>query len=141
MLKILLMSFVLLSPVNLILYVIFEHRYTTFFIKNKLYICKGFGSCGRLFRHYQASIQKSSELRCPHCSKQYAYLKQVKEKPWTKYHSDCPSMSYLGLTKFYLDVHRIKRNKQSVEDIEFFEKYNARKPNVDWINNITKNKD
>lgn len=140
MLKMMVISFVMLFPVNLVLYVTFEHRYTTFFIKNRLYICNGYNNCGRLFRHYQASIQKSSELRCPHCNKQYVYLKRVKEKPWMKYHSDCPSMSYLELIKFYLDVHRIKRNKQSLEEMDFFEKYNSRKPNTEWINNVTKNK-
>ena len=98
MLKILLISFIIiimLYPVNLILYAIFGNRYTTFLLKNRLYICKSYNTCGRLFRHYQASIQKSSELRCPHCNRHYVYLKRVKEKPWMKYHSDCPRMTYL----------------------------------------------
>lgn len=126
---------------NVILRDIFKHRYVTFFIKNRLYICEGWESCGRLYRHYQATVQNKSELRCPHCSKNTTYLLvRVKEKPWMNYHSDCPRMNYLELIKFFSDVYHIKRNKQSVEEIEFFDKYSARKPNTDWINNITKNK-
>lgn len=139
-LSLILISLPVIIFANLFLHMVFEHRYTTFFIKNRLYVCDSTNTCGRLFRHYQATVQDKRMLRCPHCSTSVIFSKRVKEKSWMKYHSDCPRMNYLELIKFLSDVYRIKRNRQSVEEIEFFEKYNSRKPNTEWINNITKNK-
>lgn len=118
-----------------------DDRANNLFIRNRLFTCRE-RHCKRLYRYYQTTAKSKNMRYCPHCGDWVISSSngKTKEEKWMRTHADCPRLNLIEYIGFEIMVYKIKKNKKTVEDVEFFERYNARKPNTEWLNNITKSK-
>lgn len=104
-------------------------------LRNKIYYHEGHG-CRRLVRFHQIVTTDTSEGICPHCKEGILMTScETKEKPWMKYHADCPKQTIVEYVQFQIRMRQIAKAMNENKEAEAFDEYNSRKPNVEWVEN------